>query len=69
MTPRKTLMIGLDGYEASVGDAMMAAGQLPALQHLRERSACFLLDHGSAKRPGLAWEHISSGLAPAPVRR
>ncbi len=64
MTPHQTLMIGLDGYEASIGDAMMAAGQLPALQRLRERSACFLLDHVSAKRTGLAWEHISSGLAP-----
>ncbi|MEO5573963.1 MAG: alkaline phosphatase family protein [Gammaproteobacteria bacterium] len=64
MIKRKVLMIGLDGYEASVGDALMAEGQLPALQALRERSACFLLDHGSAKNTGLAWEHVSSGLAP-----
>lgn len=64
MTKRRVLMLGLDGYEASLGDAMMARGQLPALQSLRERSARFLLDHGSAKRTGLAWEHVSSGLAP-----
>ncbi|MEO5573962.1 MAG: alkaline phosphatase family protein, partial [Gammaproteobacteria bacterium] len=64
MAQRRVLMIGLDGYEASVGDAMMAAGQLPALKCLRERSACFLLDQGSAKRTGLSWEQFSSGLAP-----
>jgi predicted AlkP superfamily phosphohydrolase/phosphomutase len=66
MTQRKILMIGLDGYEASVGDAMMAEGQLPALKRLRERSACFLLDQGRiAKRTGLIWEQFSSGLAAA----
>jgi predicted AlkP superfamily phosphohydrolase/phosphomutase len=65
----RVLMVGLDGYEATLGDRLMAEGLLPNLAALRRRSACFLLDHGSAKRTGLAWEHVSSGLAPADGHR
>ncbi len=64
MGAQRVLAIGLDGYEASLGDRLMAAGELPALAALRRRSACFLLEHGPAQRTGLAWEHVSSGLAP-----
>jgi len=64
MARSRVLLVGLDGYEATLGDRLMAEGLLPNLSALRERSACFLLDHGSAKRTGLAWEHVSSGLAP-----
>lgn len=60
----RVLVVGLDGYEATLGNRLMAEGLLPNLAALRQRSACFLLDHGSAKRTGLAWEHVSSGLAP-----
>lgn len=64
MGRRRVLAIGLDGYEQSLGDALMAAGELPALAALRDRSARFLLDHGPATRTGLAWEHASSGRSP-----
>jgi predicted AlkP superfamily phosphohydrolase/phosphomutase len=60
----KVLVIGLDGYEISVGDQLMAAGEMPTLAKIREQSARFLLQHGAAKRTGLAWEHFSSGLSP-----
>jgi hypothetical protein len=63
------LAIGLDGYEPSLGDQLMAAGELPALAHLRRRSARFLLDHGPAQRTGLAWEHVSSGRSPKAANR
>ena len=63
------IVIGLDGYENSLGDELMASGKMPALKKLLEKSARFLLDHGSAKRTGLAWEHFSSGLSPAEARR
>jgi predicted AlkP superfamily phosphohydrolase/phosphomutase len=66
---RRLLAIGLDGYEPSLGDKLMAAGELPALARLRSRSARFLLDHGPAQRTGLAWEHVSSGRAPEAARR
>jgi predicted AlkP superfamily phosphohydrolase/phosphomutase len=62
MSGRRVLLIGLDGFELSLADAMMRAGELPALRRLRDRSARFLLDHGkAAKRTGLAWEHVSAG--------
>ena len=34
------------------------------LAEFAQRSARFLLDHGPAQRTGLAWEHVSTGLAP-----
>jgi predicted AlkP superfamily phosphohydrolase/phosphomutase len=64
MPPGRVLAIGLDGYEVSIGDRMIEAGELPALARLKGASARFLLDHGPAQRTGLAWEHVSSGLAP-----
>lgn len=66
---RRLLAIGLDGYEPSLGDQLMAAGELPALARLRSRSARFLLDHGPAQRTGLAWEHVSSGRSPEAANR
>jgi predicted AlkP superfamily phosphohydrolase/phosphomutase len=66
---RRILAIGLDGYEQSLGDTLMAAGELPNLARLRDRSARYLLDHGPATRTGLAWEHVSSGRSPADADR
>jgi Type I phosphodiesterase / nucleotide pyrophosphatase len=48
---------------------MMRMGQLPSLARIRQRSARFLLDHGSARGTGLAWEHVSSGLSPEDAGR
>ncbi|MBV9928474.1 MAG: alkaline phosphatase family protein [Acidobacteria bacterium] len=64
MEKRRVLAIGLDGYEESLERRLIEAGELPALARLRERSTRFLLDHGAAQRSGLAWEHLSTGLAP-----
>lgn len=69
MTNRRVLAIGLDGFELSLAEAYMAEGALPALTALRERSAWCRLDHGSAKRSGLAWEHVSTGLSPTDAGR
>jgi predicted AlkP superfamily phosphohydrolase/phosphomutase len=63
------MMVGLDGFEPSIAERMMAEGRLPALKGLRERGATVLLDHGSAKRTGLAWEHVATGLSPDGARR
>ena len=61
-------MIGLDGYTPGFADASMA-GELPAMAALRARGAYLDLDHGSAGRTGLAWEHVSTGRAPAAAQR
>ena len=42
---------------------------MPALAALHDRSANVLLDHGSAVRTGLAWEHFWSGLSPEAAGR
>jgi hypothetical protein len=62
-------MLGLDGYEPTVGKALMAEGRLPFLRDLSERSARFAIDHGPAKYTGLAWEHVSTGLSPDDAKR
>jgi predicted AlkP superfamily phosphohydrolase/phosphomutase len=69
MARRRVLVIGLDGLEATLAERLMAAGEMPALAELRQRSARFRLDHGPAQRTGLAWEHVASGLSPEAGRR
>jgi predicted AlkP superfamily phosphohydrolase/phosphomutase len=63
------IVIGLDGYENSLGEKLMASGEMPSLKRLSDQSARFLLDHGPAKRTGLAWEHFSTGLSPSKAKR
>jgi len=58
------LAIGLDGFELSLAERLIAEGRMPRLAAQRARSARFLLDHGLDKNSGLAWEHVSSGIAP-----
>jgi predicted AlkP superfamily phosphohydrolase/phosphomutase len=60
----KLLVIGLDGYEASIGDKLMSEGRMPHLSRLKSSSSRFLLDHGKQKYSGLSWEHFATGLAP-----
>ncbi len=69
MATNKVLVIGLDGYEDSLGEQMMALGELPALARLKRTGAHMRLDHGPAQRTGLAWEHVASGLSPEDAGR
>jgi predicted AlkP superfamily phosphohydrolase/phosphomutase len=65
----RVMMIGLDGFELSVAERLMAQERLPVLAELKAKGASVLLDHGVAKRTGLAWEHVSTGLAPDDAER
>ncbi len=67
--PNRVLAVYLDGYEPSLGDRFMDEGRLPALAGLRQTSARFQLDHGSAQHTGLAGEHFSTGLSPDDAQR
>jgi len=51
----RVLMVGLDGFEMSVVDRLIAQGRMPELARLRDDSARWQLDHGDARRTGLAW--------------
>ena len=64
MARHRVLAIGLDGFDVTVAERYMAEGQMPALAELRKRAARFLLDEGQARRAGLPWEHVASGLSP-----
>ena len=69
MTRSRVMVIGLDGLEIEYAEQLMAAGEMPALDDLRRHAARFRLDHGTAQRTGLAWEHVASGLSPEAGRR
>jgi len=62
-------MIGLDGYEASIGDRLMAEGRMPNLCALKKRSAQWQLEHGLHRNTGLAFEQLACGLAPEVSQR
>lgn len=64
MRADKLLVIGLDGYEASIADRLISEGRLPNLALLKSRSSRFFLEHGKQKYSGLAWEHFATGMAP-----
>jgi hypothetical protein len=64
---RKLIVIWLDGYDLSLANAMI--DELPSLARIRQQSARFLLDHGSARWIGVGEEHASSGLSPNDAER
>lgn len=63
------LVLGLDGYDPILGQQLMDEGVLSNLSRLMRRGAIIDLDHGEAKRTGLAWEHFATGLNPADADR
>jgi predicted AlkP superfamily phosphohydrolase/phosphomutase len=69
MTRQRVLAIGLDGFEITLAERLMAQGRMPHLNAIRKNSARYLLDHGEAKYTGLAWEHVSSGRTPEALSR
>lgn len=64
MAKPRLMMIGLDGFEPGIAERMIGEGRLPAMKRLRDGGARVALDHGAAKRTGLAWEHVATGLSP-----
>ncbi|MFU8814881.1 MAG: hypothetical protein ACNA7W_06030 [Pseudomonadales bacterium] len=66
---RRLLAIGLDGFETTLAERLMSEGRLPNLAAAMAQSARANLDHGPAKRTGLAWEHFATGLTPAGAQR
>ena len=66
---RRLLVIGLDGFETTIADALIREGRMPNLEKLMGNAARVNLEHGPAKRTGLAWEHFSTGLTPESAQR
>ena len=66
---KRVLVVGLDGYDPQLAARFMADGGLPHLQALTAHSAVVPLEHGAARRTGLAWEHFASGMNPEAAGR
>ena len=66
---QRLLIIGLDGYDPEFAELLISRGQLPAIKRLMRTSALVPLEHGAARRTGLAWEHFATGLTPADANR
>jgi predicted AlkP superfamily phosphohydrolase/phosphomutase len=64
MAGTRVMLVGLDGFELSLAERLMDQGRLPVLKRLGESGAHMVLDHGPARRTGLAWEHVATGLSP-----
>ena len=63
-SPRRVLLVGLDGFDAVLAQQFAAEGLLPNFARLQKQGASFNLDHAKDKYSGLAWEHLSSGIRP-----
>jgi len=61
---QRLIVIGLDGYEDRIAQAMMAEGELPNMKAVFDSSGSIDLDHGRNKLSGLSWEHFAVGQAP-----
>ena len=66
---RRVLAIFLDGYEYSLGQRLMSAGEMPEMRRLADSSARYILNYGPAERSGLAGEHVATGLSPEDAQR
>lgn len=69
MASKRVMMIGLDGFEPTIANPMIAAGQLPCLAKVMANGVVTSLDHGAARNTGLAWEHVATGLSPVDAGR
>jgi len=69
MQRRRVLFFGLDGYDPEIGASLIEQGKLPTLARLLRSGLRYDLEHGAARRTGLAWEHISTGLTPEAAER
>lgn len=65
---RRVVAIGLDAAEWTLVERMLAAGELPHMAALRQRSAEARLHNGDY-RTGIVWEHFLTGKSAAGNRR
>ena len=61
---KKVIVIGLDGFEPKIAEAMMARGELPNLTELRERGGYSRLKTTYSAQTPVAWSTFSTGTNP-----
>ena len=62
---KRVLAIGLDGFEITLAERLVAEGLMPNFAAVGSRGVRYQLEHGADKYSGLAWEHVSAGRAPS----
>ena len=61
---KKVIVIGLDGFEPKIAEAMMACGELPSLMKLREQGGYSRLKTTYSAQTPVAWSTFSTGTNP-----
>jgi predicted AlkP superfamily phosphohydrolase/phosphomutase len=61
---KKVIVIGLDGFEPKIAEAMMARGELPTLQKVREQGGYSRLRTTYSAQTPVAWSTYSTGTNP-----
>ena len=61
---KKVIVIGLDGFEPKIAEAMMARGELPNLLKLREQGGYSRLKTTASAQTPVAWSTFSTGTNP-----
>jgi hypothetical protein len=65
MTPRRTLVLGLDGCSWDLLEPLLTGGELPRLAELRGRAALAQLEGVAPASPTPSWVSFATGSAPA----
>src|SRR3954462_14273668 len=61
---RKVIVIGLDGLEPTIVEAMLAAGELPNLARLRSRGGYSRVATTTPAQTPVAWSTFATGTNP-----
>ncbi|HEX7975739.1 MAG TPA: alkaline phosphatase family protein, partial [Anaerolineales bacterium] len=61
---KKAIVIGLDGFEPKIAEAMMAAGELPNLARLKQQGGYSRLKTTTSAQTPVAWSTFSTGTNP-----
>jgi predicted AlkP superfamily phosphohydrolase/phosphomutase len=61
---KKVIVIGLDGFEPKIAEAMLARGELPNLMRLREQGGYSRLKTTPSAQTPVAWSTFSTGTNP-----
>ena len=61
---KKVIVIGLDGLEPKIVEAMLAAGELPNLDALRKRGGSSRVATTSPAQTPVAWSTFATGTNP-----
>jgi predicted AlkP superfamily phosphohydrolase/phosphomutase len=61
---RKVILVGLDGLDPSITEALLAAGELPNLARIRERGGYARIGTTCPAQTPVAWSTVATGLNP-----